>query len=83
MEYLVTEYLELRHLGILFTILGTVLLAFSVKTVHQYSGDRYMEEIVERFEKDSSFIVPTKTWIDRKLFWGGLLFVALGSGLQW
>jgi len=71
-----------QHIGIFVVIAGTVCLAFSVRTWTQYSGDKYMEDIVERAEKNGAF-VPTKTFIDRKLFWLGLAFVAFGSLLNW
>ena len=73
----------LQHIGIFLAIGGTICLAYSVKSNHQYSGDKYMEDIVERARKSKDAFVPTYTWIDKKLFRLGLALVATGSLLQW
>jgi hypothetical protein len=71
-----------HHIGIILTIIGTVCLAFSVKSETQYSGDKLMEDCAERARKDGGF-VPTYTYIDKKLFYAGLAFVGIGSVMQW
>jgi len=76
------EIFTRQHIGIFFTIIGTVCLAISVKTQTQYSGDKFMENCVERARKDGGF-VPTYTYIDKKLFYTGLGCVGIGSLLQW
>lgn len=82
MEFQICSLITLQHTGIIFSIMGTVFLAFSVKTETQYRGDKFMEDCVDRARKDNGF-VPTYTYIDKKLFITGLLFVAIGSLLQW
>jgi hypothetical protein len=71
-----------QHIGIIATIVGTVLLAFSIQTRRQYQGE--IGKVVDR-EKHANpnLLEPTETRIVRWRFWAGLFFVALGSGLQW
>lgn len=76
------EIFTRQHIGIILTIIGTVILALSVKSETQYSGDKLMEDCVERARKDGAF-VPTYTYIDKKLFYIGLSCVAVGSLMQW
>jgi hypothetical protein len=71
-----------KIIGISLTIVGTFLLAISVKSETQYTGDKYMEDIVERSRKDGGFI-PTYTYINKKLFRIGLACIAVGAILQW
>jgi hypothetical protein len=71
-----------KILGITSTIVGTVLLAISVKSETQYTGDKYMEDIVERSRRDGGF-VPTYTYIDKIRFRLGLACIAFGAVLQW
>jgi hypothetical protein len=75
--------MELRHWGILLIILGTGFLAFSVKTRTKYDNDQQLKEALRRSEKYDSWVEPNKTWIDKRLFWTGLICVAVGSLLQW
>ena len=71
-----------QHIGIIITIIGTAYLAFSVKTETQYTGDKSMEDCVERARKDGKF-VPTYTFIEKKMFYIGLTCVGIGSLMQW
>lgn len=71
-----------KVLGIALTVIGTILLAISVKSETQYRGDVFMEDCVERARKDGAFI-PTYTYISKRLFRSGLLCVALGSVFNW
>jgi len=71
-----------QHIVIILTIIGTACLAFSVKPVQQYTGDKLMEDCVERAMKDGKF-VPTYTYIDKKMFCIGLACVGIGSLMQW
>jgi hypothetical protein len=71
-----------QHIGIILTIIGTVCLAFSVKTETQYTADKFMEDCLERARKDGKF-VPTYTYIDKKVFYIGLACVGIGSLMQW
>lgn len=77
--YIIFTY---QHIAIILTIIGTVCLAFSVKTETQYTSDKLMEDCVERARKDGKF-VSTYTYIDRKIFYIGLACVAMGSLMQW
>jgi len=79
---MVFHCLTREHIGILLTIAGTALLAFSVKVKRQYSGD--MARVVDKLKKGGPDVVePTETHIARGLFWAGLICVAIGAVLQW
>ena len=74
--------MTLPHFGIVLTVLGTVLLAFSLKVPRQYDGP--MGEAVERMRlRDRGLFVPTETRIVRCLFWAGLLLIGVGAACQW
>jgi len=66
--------MTLPHVGIIVTVLGTVLMAFSLKIIKQYSFE-------VRTDKDK--ISPTQTEINKWLFWTGLFCIAMGSFFQW
>ncbi|MFX0206138.1 MAG: hypothetical protein ACFFDT_09135 [Candidatus Hodarchaeota archaeon] len=71
-----------QQIGLLVTVIGTILLAFSVRTRSQYG--REMADIIQKAEnKNQSLIVPTETCIVIPLFRGGLMLVVFGSLLQW
>lgn len=71
-----------QHIGIIATIVGTVLLAFSIGTKRQYQGQ--LARVLDQFKQTNpGFLEPTETHIVRWMFWAGLVLVALGSGLQW
>jgi hypothetical protein len=74
--------MEIRHWGILISILGTVLLAFSLKSENQYSKHQNRIEI-EKWAKSNDGFLPTYTRIDNRLFYIGLALIAIGSLLQW
>ncbi len=73
--------ITLRQFGILLVIAGTAFLAFSVRTKKQHESGPYLE-VAKRAAK-MGMIQTTETTIDRRLFWPGLLLVAIGSLLQW
>lgn len=74
--------ITMQHLGIILTVIGTGFLAFSVRITRQYQGE--MAKDVDRIKMDHPELIEfTQTHIVRKLFWIGLVFVALGSTLQW
>lgn len=69
-----------QHIGIIATILGTVLLAFSVQTKRQYQGE--LARAVDNMKQNNpSLLEPTETHIVRWRFWAGLILIALGSAL--
>lgn len=68
--------------GIILVIIGTVFLAFSVKTKRQYVGE-YGKAIEKLKKENTGLIEPTEAYIVRKYFWIGLFCIALGSLLQW
>ena len=70
-----------QQFGIILTIMGTILLAFSVKVKRQYTGD--LAKDVDNKKKNLDLIEHSETYIVQWLFWFGLFFVALGSMLQW
>lgn len=74
-------YPTLRHFGILLVIVGTVLLAFSIRPRSQYESGPAADAAKRAAKK--GMIQPTETTIDRRLFWSGLSLVAVGSLLQW
>lgn len=70
------------HAGIVLTVIGTVCLALSVKVKRQYEGE--MAKVVDKLKKEKpDLIEPTETYIVRKLFWIGLICIAVSSLLQW
>ena len=75
--------MELRHWGIILTVLGAVLLAYSLKIDPGYDDkDPELKKIHEDAAKNGKYrsskcdIIPWR-------FRGGLVFVAVGSFLQW
>ena len=73
-----------QRVGIIFTIIGTFFLAYSLKKPKtKYSGDPLMERAVEISRKEDGHVEPTENLINKKLFCAGLGCVALGSLLQW
>jgi hypothetical protein len=68
-------------MGILATVLGTVLLAFSLKIRRQYEGET--AKVVDKMKRSNGLLEPTETYIIRPLFWLGLGLIASGSLLQW
>ena len=79
-----------QHIGILLTIAGTIVLAYSLRITSQFGLGSFVDEggniniVPNDGEEDTKkAIFPTYTYINRWLFRGGLLLVALGSLLQW
>ncbi len=71
-----------HQVGILLTVLGTVLLAFSLRVRRQYEGE--MARFIDKSKKeDSKMMEITETAINRYLFWSGLLCISVGSLMQW
>ena len=75
------DHLTIEHIGIIAVIIGTVLLAFSLKVKRMYQEDA--ANVVDELKKHPHLVEPTETYICPWLFWTGLLFVAIGSLLQW
>jgi hypothetical protein len=75
--YIDLNIITWQHLGIISTIIGTYVIAISVKIKKQRGIGIQME-----FE-DESIGSPTNTYIDKKLFSYGLICVGVGSLLQW
>ena len=70
------------QVGIVTVVVGTVLLAVSVKVKRQYNSD--LSGTVDKLkEKSPNLVEVTETYISRPLFWSGLTLVAIGSMLQW
>ncbi len=75
-------WLTAHQLGIILVVLGTILLAFSLKVTPQYTCDA--ARAVDQLKKDRPDLIElTETYIIRWRFWTGLALVALGSLLQW
>ena len=70
-----------QHFGIITTIVGTILLAFSLRIKRQYTGE--VAKAVDDTKRQNNLLEPTETYIARWLFWLGLTCVAMGSALQW
>jgi hypothetical protein len=79
----VPEWLTRQHVGILLTIAGTALLAFSVKVKRQYGDKSPFRAVVDRMKREQNVMELTETSISVRLFWSGLLCVAVGTLLQW
>jgi hypothetical protein len=67
-----------QHIGIVSTIVGTVFLAFSAQTKRQYDG-KVGKFVDGEKHRNSELLALTETYIVRRLFWVGLILVALGS----
>jgi predicted thioredoxin/glutaredoxin len=79
---MVPDLLTRQHVGILLTIAGTVLLAFSVRVKRQYSGQ--MARVADKLkEREPGLVELTETNIVRSMFWAGLTSVAIGTLLEW
>ena len=81
--------MTMRHGGIIFVIIGTILLAFAIENENKYTlsarskkDKKRMKKLVESAE-DGSFVEPSVVKINKKYFWGGLACVAIGSLMQW
>jgi hypothetical protein len=72
-----------QHVGILLTIAGTAFLAFSVNVKRQYGDKGPLREAVDRAKREGNLMELTETSISVRLFWTGLLCVAVGTLLQW
>ena len=75
-----------EHVGLLLALVGTALLAFSLKARGLYDDDPHTKAVLER--NPGRHMVrdrfnPTETRIDRRLFWFGLLLIAVGTAMQW
>ena len=70
-------FLSLSRIGIILTVIGTVLLAYSVK-ITEPDGFVWMSNT-----KDGKDVTPTFTSIVLWRFYIGLALVAVGSLLQW
>lgn len=71
-----------QQVGIIVVVVGTVFLAFSVRVKRQYHG-KAASDLDAIKQKNPDLIEPTETYINRYLFWAGLVLVASGSALQW
>jgi len=75
--------MELKHVGIILVVIGTILLAFSLKIIHGYDTKHPVMKESHKIAKESGYVWPSETYINKWLFWAGLACVALGSLLQW
>ncbi len=74
--------MELRHVGIAILLIGTLVLAFSVKQKRLYDDD--ISHVVNNLNKQNPKLrEPTETTINLPMFCFGLVLVAIGSLLQW
>ncbi len=71
-----------QHLGIIITVIGTILLAFSVRIERAYIG-KIAKDVDKMKKANPNLLEPTETTIIRPLFWIGLILIAFGSILQW
>ena len=69
--------IELRHLGILFFVLGIIIVGCSVRYFETTDGKTYLGHITHRLW------MGYRVRIVRRMFWTGLILMALGSVLQW
>jgi len=70
-----------QHIGILLTIAGTGLLAFSVKVKRSYSGPA--AEVVDSSKDRDNVVEITETKININQLRWGLALVSVGALLQW
>jgi len=75
-------YMTYSHAGIILVFIGTVLLAFSLKVKRSYESET--ADVVDKLKKQFPHILePTEVYIRPGYFRSGLIFVAIGSLLQW
>jgi len=75
-------FISTKHIGLILVVIGTVWLAFSLSVKRQYSGE--MRKAVDKFKKNEKNLLElTEVKIDRFRFWIGLLFIAIGTIMQW
>jgi hypothetical protein len=67
-----------QQIGLILTLLGTVSLAFSIRTLSQYD-----KKTLKEINPDKKLWAPTQVEIVMPLFWGGLVLVSIGTALQW
>ena len=71
-----------QQLGLLLALVGTAALAFSVRAKRMYEGE--VRDAIDAAKRTNPRLFePTETTIDRGLFRGGLILVAIGTLLQW
>jgi len=75
------DCMTLQHIGTFLLFTGTLALAFAVTSEGQYE-ERYFREI-EAKNRDKQLFSPTRIRRNPWLFWGGLLFNAIGALLTW
>ena len=74
---ILNNLLTRQHIGIIITVIGTICLALSVRIIEQKGGGGY---VVDGEENEIRVIGG---YISRKFFWFGLIFIAIGTGMQW
>ena len=77
MNSAIQTLLTRQHIGLLLTVLGTILLALSLKIIKQMGNG------VQTIGENGKIISPSETSICRSLFWSGLTCIAIGTLLQW
>ena len=71
-----------RHIGLILVVIGTFWLAFSLTIRRQYADER--EKVIDEFKKkEMNLLEPTEATVNRFRFWIGLVFIAVGTLMQW
>jgi hypothetical protein len=77
------------HIGLILTVIGTGLLAYAVRIENKWTlsaktkaEKKHYEDIVTRAE-DGTYKEPTIVFINKYMFYIGLMSIATGTLMQW
>jgi len=71
-----------RHMGLILVVIGTFWLAFSLIVKRQYADER-ARAIDELIKKEMNLLEPTEATVNKFRFWIKLIFIAIGTLMQW
>ena len=75
------DMLTRQNISIVLTIIGTFLIAYSVRSKRQYKGK--LAKVVDKIKKENpDYIEPTETHINNKMIYFGLGLIVIGAALQ-
>ena len=69
-----------QHIGLILVLIGTLCLAFSIKTEEEPNE---MKRSFERSNPHLKFWYSTRVTIIKPLFWIGIILVMIGTAFQW
>jgi hypothetical protein len=72
-----------QHIGLLLTVIGAALLAFSVSVKSLYGGTPETRAVREAKKRNPGLLLPTEARNLGWFIWSGLLLIFVGAYLQW